>query len=107
MGSDAIRVRLRGCPRFPLVPDPDRAYTVTVCAKCGLDSALVVLPPKYVCAACAGTGTVEPGGNVPDAKADGEVQDEFRVLLEERESMIEFRKLARKALRARPRLVEG
>lgn len=71
-----------------------------------MDSALVVIEGKYVCAACGGTGVVAPGANVADEEPDTEVREAFRVLWNERPSMKEFVKLAKEARKRRPRLVE-
>lgn len=81
---------------------------MTVCPACRMDSALIVDDWKYVCAACGGTGTVEgdPTKNVPDEVPDAEARAHLRALWEERASMKEFVKVAKAALKRRPKLVE-
>jgi hypothetical protein len=73
-----------------------QAFTVTPCAACGMDSALVVLPPKYCCVACGETGTATYLGraNVPDPLPDSDVAAAWRALWEERPSMKAFREIA-------------
>lgn len=78
--------------------------TITVCAACDADTALVILPPRYVCAACRQTGTVAPGGNVQDEVPDAEALSLFDQLHDVSPLVAEFSALS-KVHRLRPRAV--
>lgn len=82
---------------------------MTPCSACKTDSAIVIDPPRYVCVVCGETGESSFMGtaNVPDAKPDPGLKKLFKELWDERPSMKEFTKVAKRDHRTRLKLVKG
>lgn len=90
--------------------DDRQAYTVVPCPVCIGFTALEMLPGRYVCAKCRGTGSLvhsddpEHGNpNVADPAPDAELVALFEDALAHSASLYEFETLA-KVYRPRPRL---